>query len=1592
MGTSSNNIKAIATTASLTPEQMAQLNGYTKALDTHQKLSALPEDVAKKEYSKLTPAQQQSLKDQFGNIEQKRGWLGTALHYTVDPLFAAVAAPVKLAFKGVTELSDLTTRAYRTGAIMVDQGKNIAEAWTTANDKGDKVFSPNRIAAAQKLYGTDMMNVAQKVASGMALDEIIATGTEGEKVVAAEAAQKKDGLFQEALDAAQAAKYSPGRAIANAILPASWEGSGAAYKTISGLGDAAFRIFADPTLVLGKAKKAADISNYALKTIVGDTASVEKAFQKTGVQRFDQDFTAALTNYKKAQDALKAGSVESKQLFDASVALKRIAPEFGDEVIQAMLKNGVVEAGTIKGFLSNAQEAMPVFTGQAGRQVQLLPRMDLARQTRIAAQTIGNKLIRFDEAGKRVSREIFGDTITPAGVQARLLEKTSYVDTRTGLPATEKTPQEFLMQSTASKIGYVEGKTAKLRDDNGFRMPLNYVQDRIDRFASKFSKVPFFKDDFFDPMAPDAADKVYQLARLANTRYNSRMFAEAFKAGDEAQKRNIMMGVYNTVAEIRGLNKTPGLTNVLDDLTKSGREQLFAPRVLLRDKDGKAVLNELGEKQYLNPSEFGNQQFAIFDYQLATGMSVPKIQDLDAIVGKAQVMGRIMGWSHTKWAQDLTSAWSFLTLAGPRFAVRNSIEDLMVHLAVGDGAFGVVAGKRLSNKIRLGQGGDTLGVINKLVMKKDRALYQAKLAEATTVQDARKIMAEAVMSDKYLGKLDPTAREIIAEMAEHGYIDDMLQAVAEGGKKGLTGADHWTDTMQAVDKYGTMRQYEIDGKKYQIDHGGSFQELRPLDTDGKVAWITQIAAVGNDELGSIALQFVSDAPGAERAAVNAIYKKLTSPEYASQKARFQLYAPVNNTDEFTHAKNVYAATKNLFTKADGKVNQDLLKKVTYNKPTGGKGINTRNLGIDDLPTEYADVPEFILGKKLMPIADGNPAGKIVGKHWNWLGEMNARWSREPLVLSAAVDIRKGWKSAGLEERYLNSFLDPIRNNASLSAAEKEVLIKDATARAKSNIINMTQDLAKERVLAYVDNPDVRTQLAFTMRNFARYYRATEDFYRRVSRTVRYNPESIARLALTYEGVTHSGFVQKDDQGDSYFIYPGMNQVYSVMSSLAKVAGLSNGFVAPMPVEFGAKLNMITPSMNPDSIFPTFSGPLAAFPMELMYRFIPSTKEAQKYLQGTYSEDQPLINAILPAHINRALAVLNQDERNSQYASAFRKAATYLEATGHGLQIKTDPKTGLQVPPTAGELEAYTDKLKATTSTVLGMRFFESLILPASPSVNLKSDMANWVKDNQRTNFKQVFSNLVTQYNGDFTKATEEWIRLFPKQMPYTVSESSKKTVAVIRYGEAAGNWVDNNKELLAKYPQAAGFLIPQIGAFNYDAYKTMVNEGLLDKKPMGDFLKEVQVSTDRQFYFQQNAKYKEALASTSSTDQKRQLNDRWSAWSKSFMALRPTLAEEFAQGSLPDVRRRQAVSDLRSMFTKEANPPKGAVANVLKNMLAVYDQYNEAASQITDRSQASLDRLDAMKEGAKIQLQKLSNSNPNTKSAYDVLFAQLIGN
>jgi hypothetical protein len=214
--------------------------------------------------------------------------------------------------------------------------------------------------------------------------------------------------------------------------------------------------------------------------------------------------------------------------------------------------------------------------------------------------------------------------------------------------------------------------------------------------------------------------------------------------------------------------------------------------------------------------------------------------------------------------------------------------------------------------------------------------------------------------------------------------------------------------------------------------------------------------------------------------------------------------------------------------------------------------------------------------------------------WDWLGNANARFSREPMVLSEMIKLRKQFKSTGFEDAFIASH---IKGLTSPKAIER------ATENAKYKLAEIAEDRARLQTLAYVDNPAVQTQLAFGIRNFARFYRATEDFYRRVYRVVRYNPESIVKASLTYEGVTHSGWVQYDDQGEPYFLYPGTQYVYKAVQTAMTALGVPAEFKVPFPVEFGARLKMITPSLNPESAIPTLAGPLSGFSIKVATNLI-----------------------------------------------------------------------------------------------------------------------------------------------------------------------------------------------------------------------------------------------------------------------------------------------------------------------------------------------------------------------------------------------------
>ena len=1602
--------------AGLTPAEQKSLDDFNKSLTVHKTLSNVPADVANQAYNKLTPSQQTSLVQNFGNedpaVKQKRGWLGTAFHYTFGVAGDALGYAGSHILAGLGNVSDVSTRAFRTAAIAIDQNKDLATAWDTANDKGDKVFSPSRIAEAKSKWGQDAVDVATRIASGEKPEEIMASATPEQIKFVMLASQANTNIpgfgsaedvkaaranFQDTLDEVNAAKYSPGRFIANLITPGQIEGSGLFYKALSGTVDAAYRVLADPLLLAGKAKRAYDVTNYALDVVVGNN-KVAQVFSQPTVIKFWDQYGERINTLNKAIDE---GDVATATKVKKEMEI--MAPELGPAVVNSLRKADVpvTNAQTAQAFFENTQQLKTMMTGSAGRQRVIIPRLDPLRQARITFVTSANKVFNLDRMGSKfVDDMFFGGPATTDGIAEKVINgQKEIVD---------------LVKANESSKGVARFSTA-------------YIQGRLDKFKAKLTIAPLFKDNMLDVTDPKAAEQMYRLARLVLPQKESKLISEAFSQVDEVgKKKDMFYGLWETIADIRGLNTTESGQKIVRTLRQKGEA-----RFSLADDEFTSVGSL--------PSDFNKL------------VSAPSLVDIDRAAARSGLIGRMVGQANKDWVNKMTGAWSFLTLAGPRYALRNAGEDLMVNIAIGQSPWGIAKSRMLSTRLNTvltaGKSGtaaenfvnNPMGVAMRFINKKDAEKYTAQIAgldkkilETRTkiadlkksldvevkpsskaaiqseidslvkdvhggvVGQTRQIFAQALTEGKVnrmlarLGRGPLNAKEAdhLAEQIIYGDIEDVLSTVSEGGFNFATGNDYISRTMDLAKSTGTRVHnltFTLPKQRYaqrQGERGYKRQGISPDDEASMVTWGMRINYWANDELGAIAVANLDD----EKVAFDEMLNWMNNTKNGQ---KFLADARLNNKmDAAGIARLNIKRAKENFVKQDGEtLNVDLLNKIRIKNPETGKWEISGKMSIDDLPSDPIDVPRTIVGPTLVPAVDADQyTTTLMTNGWTWLGMANARMSRQPIVISEMINIRKQFEKTGFEKAWIESYtkhVDPTEPKK----------IAAATLKAKQDLANVVQERAIGQTLAYVDNPLVRTQLAFSARNFSRFYRATEDFYRRMARVVRYNPEAIVKAALTYEGVTHSGWVQKDDQGNDYFVYPGIAPVYNAVQNVLERLGIKNEFKVPFPIEFGSQLKMITPSLNPDSMIPTFSGPLAGASITTISSLVSifdkgSADTIKGYALGKYAVDQPILSALLPAHINRLYAAMNTDDRNSQYASAWRKAVTYLEASGHGLPKKYD-EAGNLIAPTPAEQEAYRQSVKNTTLGILSLRFAFGFLAPASPQVQLKSDMAQWISDNGRSNWKQAFNKLLDQYPGDYDGAMKKWVQLFPNEVPYTVTESERKSIAPLRYANEAGYFVDQNKDLFKNYPSAAAFLIPHKTGFSWDAYKTMKDMGLLYNKRVDDYLREVQTSSDLQTYYDRKDQYETALKSAGMDFARTQLRKEFDQWKSVFFAGRPLVQEELSQGSQKAIDRLRTLDELNNMLSKNLNIAP-ATEGKLREMATAYQRYKDQRANY-DQFGGNQDLMRILKDNTIVNLRQLASFNENTQAAYDVLFGRLLG-
>lgn len=1579
-----SRLQAAAMAAGLSDDDKVAVAAVDKAYQTHKKLRDLPVEVAQAEFSKLPFAQQQALTTMFGEedeaIEPKRSFIGTAKHYAIQGIL--------FPFKVANELSDLTTQGYRTYKLTREkpilQRFDIIDTWKEAGDTGEKVFNQERLKNAKKEYGEDAIEIAIQLDSGKSLAKLVNDGTltpEQQKIAALIGNNPEEAKkFQNTIDAVKAAKYSPGRQVANSILPGQLEGSGLFYRPISGAVDAAWRVFADPLLFLGKAAKAVNAMRYSIDIMVGggnktkwwqvgplNPRGIDEVFAEPKVQNFWNVYGKELNNLRTAQ---KAG--DTKAAVAARDRLRTIAPEFGPSVIDEFNKISVPikDADTAKAYFSNAAQVVEILKGQPGRTRPLVPKLDASRKLRIATLTTANKVFDIDKVGSKLVQALYFGTVTNDGIVEKLTQE-----------AGQKQIVEALKETKAK--GIAKYSTAQ-------------IQARMDRFKQRFSYVPFFPDDEFDVLGKDASEKVYRLARITMPQYYAKTIREAFDAANEGARKEIFYGLWKTMADFRGLSLSTKGKDVIDLVTNKGTRNYASNAV-------RTLPN--GQKEIFNPSIIGpdGESMALIPSQLTSVVNAPGVKDLDRYAARDGLIKKMTGIAQSEWAERMTSYWVFGTLAGPRYYLRNGIDDLMVHFAIGSSPWGFSKARALSTRARTvakydASGNvisrmsvDPLGVINRLVRKGDRNYYAAKIKDAgNDITEVRRVMAEAVTTSK-LGKIGAKVTkedaDIIAEQIKYGDLDNALSDIVQGSKNAFTGTDFGSRALRDQKRYGRVTALTIDiPKNMRRVRGRGYTNVGPLqDTASSYAWLMQINFWANDELGSIAVANLKE----RKIAVEKIKQWLiNNPD---QKSRFRLYTPGYNETVDTHAERVYEGAKSLFVKRDGDtINDDLLSKVRVQDPVTGEYKIQGSIGIDDLPKMADDAPESITGPVLIPVSDSdNYAVSFMTRGYDWMGEANARFSKEPMVYQEIIRVRKQMRQSGFEDAFIKAYTKGVKPGDSKA-------LKKVEDGARKKLAEIAEERAKTRVLSFVDNPLVQTQLAFNIRNFARFYRATEDFTRRISRAVRYNPESIARAALTYDGISHSGWIQKDDQGESYFIYPGSVYMYRAMQGMMVAFGIEPAFKAPMPVEFGAKLNMVTPSLNPDGIFPTFAGPISAAGVTVIENILnvgfDNPAWADNIVEATlgkYAVDQPTISRLLPAHVNKVYALLDKDERNSQYASAFRKGVTYLEAAGHGLKEKRDANGNI-IPHTPGELAEYQQKIKASTLTVLALRAFGSLILPATPQILLKTDMAEWVRDNGSQNFKQVFNEMLAENDGDIDKTTARWIELFPDKLPYTITESDRSTVAIIRYAESSGAFVEQNKDLFKKYPQGAAFLIPNTGDFSWDSYRIMKGMGLRTNKRVDDFLREVQSANALRVYYDNRDNFYAQLDNAFDPYSKKMLREKWAGWSEYWKKTHPLIQEELAEGGQRAIQRTKALDDLVLMLNDQSVTVQPKTRAALGKMVELYDKYKTESSQLDLLGSVGSALSDELKLATIAEMKKISETNSSAKSAFDVLFSRLL--
>ena len=1455
--------------------------------------------------------------------------------------------------------------AAENAAAMARQGYTSSDffdvlAWYS---KGERVFADLDPLRAQ--YGAEQVTMAARYlqATKAGDEDWLAQLGAGKDpaTIAAMMAQLNDPAFQVVVQAVDAAHLSAGRDLARGvgIDPVAHPG---VFRVVSGAADAAVAWYADPTLVLGKGYAAYRGAQVGLRSALdgeGVRRVLDPANRNVLARQVQRGFQALLDDTA----VIRTGQPE-----EAAAAFARVngrtpdlVPLLGDITGESRVLKRSADAGwtvtkgapittmdELTAHLVDTNALLRLSKGLAAAETVLMPG---------AVSRYGYRAMKGAAAGK---------------VTQRGLARKGWVDVRDDPARLIPTPGDAVGSTVADDVAdhltagaaargeallnerrygrYVApssraGRSLAFFSPGAIGARLRYSGQRLTNLLPTGTRL-----DWADPASTEWIRR-YALAYMPKSEAN--LLAAQYAGADEAGRMAVARAVAVQTAHAAGLPASVSGRQLVDrllaDLDSRGR-QVYSPVA--------------GADMYVNPNSGETVHAALWDGQLDTGLDLPSFAAMQQHAAKASI------WDHTVrsalssgWADDVMGTLKPLWLLTGSNVARNVLEDWAGAGVRGQGrqvvkARSAVATRRVltgafdnPDEARSAVGRAAGRVGDAVIVKHLRGL-KASAHLAVTDSDYLRALEDIGTPevDRWMGRLAGDAHKAILSPGEADVVDEI-----------------------------TAAGYQVRDLRVKLEPGG--YDLIPADGGkGARAWSANLASrVTGSGIGEHAVATLLDPSISREVAV----------------ARHADYLASDAAKEFRDRAQRAAHTKAGVPVADDAV--------------------LRSTALQELARDQLDDMEALLVDR-----DGNLVEPLAGYLTAYGRAPSAEWlaANIPDALRPEHAVGKTWVAVS-GQTTTAGVMSAIRSASRtgyqhlverpIEALSRQPVYLVNMVRARRNLTGyadrlveqgMTLDAAKalERstvaeqafhaTVRQVDNPDARTQMDVVARNFFTFSRATSDFLRRWGRTFREDPGRLQKAQLAIEGGIHSGFVTKDDQGSMQFTYPGSGAAINALLRVGQALHLP-GIVA-LPVQPNLSTKLIYLNAGLDNPIGYTVSPLVSTPVSMLGGLLPGHELGQADLdllmRGQLGAGRPAWESFMPTALRRFWAALDDDDRNSQTASAVRNAIIHMDAAG-----LTPPADA-----TPGQRDTFLQRLRTGAHNQLFARAIFATFAPGAPSQPEQAtgqDAADpFYRAQGISSLQDEFRAMVSDYG--YSKALAVWTQLHPDKLAFTVSGSQtagkSQTVPATRTAE---QWMQEHRDLLAQYKTVAGYLVPtDPGEFSQQAWQAQLESGLRVRKDIGDFYSDVRVRGAERTYYTaldaRDAAVADALAA-GDDEKARGIKEGFRLWSEMFQSFNPLFAEKQASYQTRVVQAQQGLAELRRMLDDPTVPGLPELPGV-RALVDAYAAHTQWAVQLKgQRSAEATAARDGEQAAFGQYMTGLVGQYPGLRDLYNGLFRPL---